>query len=234
MISRVALFVVIAMFAAACSEEQPSQGTGIQAAAPTTSDAPEDTGYPAQYREGDLESRVLAVAADYSEWKSIYLDAQWAPEMCRSPMPAPLMSEAKESSPHGRKLYYLFSNDPFEYEMLTEVSPDLAAELSSFEPGFAMVKEARVPVERDDGSFRPGEKHALFIMLRVEDQIESDDGWVYATTSPDGTRVDAVGHIESCMGCHAKAKFGRLFGPAEGARTTYRLQEEFYGVGAEQ
>ncbi|GJM45316.1 MAG: hypothetical protein DHS20C21_21580 [Gemmatimonadota bacterium] len=52
----------------------------------------------------------------------------------------------------------------------------------------------------------------LFIMLQDEDERNTDEGWVYATVSPDAKVVTSAGRIESCMVCHRKASHGRLFG----------------------
>lgn len=190
------------------SESQPpmtlaTNGVSNEAAAPAT---------PA----GDsLEARVLRVAAEYEAWPSVYLNPHWAPTYCSPIGAAPVLSEAKEDSPHGRKLYYLYTSDNGRYEALG-AEPGNEPE---FPPGFALVKESWTPVPLGHDEYEPGEKGALFVMLRVEVPIESDEGWVYATLSPDGTEVHGVGRVESCMGCHAKAPYGRLFGPVEGART---------------
>lgn len=40
----------------------------------------------------------------------------------------------------------------------------------------------------------------------------TDDGWVYATLTPDGKAVTASGRIASCTECHTKAPHERLFG----------------------
>jgi hypothetical protein len=41
---------------------------------------------------------------------------------------------------------------------------------------------------------------------------ETDEGWVYATVSPQG-QVTSAGRVASCMGCHeTSATHERLFG----------------------
>ena len=67
-----------------------------------------------------------------------------------------------------------------------------------------------------DRVFKATKQADLFIMLKLDSKTpETDEGWVYATTTPDGQRVTAAGRIESCMNCHTingTAATGR-FGP---------------------
>ncbi len=115
----------------------------------------------------------------------------------------------------------------------TEVTPWKAA------IGQALVKEAfvpeRVPASEEperlvndperrlfpaeyartaDGTFfRTGEPAGLFIMFKLDPSTPgTDEGWVYAATTPDGQTVLDAGRIESCMRCHARAEHDRLFG----------------------
>ncbi len=53
----------------------------------------------------------------------------------------------------------------------------------------------------------------LFVMLKLDPTTaDTDDGWVYATLTPDGKQVTAAGKLESCLKCHLEAKNERLFG----------------------
>ena len=68
-----------------------------------------------------------------------------------------------------------------------------------------------------DKTFYAKEKAALFLMLRAEEnnpwEMENSvKGWVFATTTPDGKEITALGKIESCAGCHQDAPHGGLFG----------------------
>lgn len=60
-----------------------------------------------------------------------------------------------------------------------------------------------------------GDRSALFMMLKVAatPTPDSDNGWVYATLTPDGSTITAAGLLPSCMGCHEHAEHDRLFGP---------------------
>ncbi|MBY0262764.1 MAG: hypothetical protein K2Q20_10495 [Phycisphaerales bacterium] len=44
------------------------------------------------------------------------------------------------------------------------------------------------------------------------DQPRTDDGWIYATIEPATADITASGVIGSCVECHSKAPYGRLFG----------------------
>ncbi len=83
--------------------------------------------------------------------------------------------------------------------------------------------KSKVPVVVDD-HFYPyawrGEKvykattqADLFVMLKLDPKTaDTDQGWVYATLTPDGKQVTGAGKLESCMKCHLEAKHERLFG----------------------
>lgn len=65
----------------------------------------------------------------------------------------------------------------------------------------------------DGGVFRASEPAGLYIMFKLDPSTpETDEGWVYATITPDG-QVTAAGRVASCMGCHeTSATHERLFG----------------------
>lgn len=54
---------------------------------------------------------------------------------------------------------------------------------------------------------------SLFIMQKLDPSTEgTDQGWVYAVTTPDRRDIAAAGALQACMGCHARAPHDRLFG----------------------
>ena len=61
--------------------------------------------------------------------------------------------------------------------------------------------------------FHATELAGLYIMFKLDPSTpDSDEGWVYATVTPDG-RVTSAGRVASCMGCHEpSATHERLFG----------------------
>lgn len=121
------------------------------------------------------------------------------------------------------------------------ISKSANEEISSGQPvGQILIKEAFVPVpatgaeaasamtqaDRDERRwlppnfaiteselFRTGEPAGLFAMLKFASNTPGTDiGWIYATISPQG-EITSVGAVESCMACHVKAPYDRLFGP---------------------
>lgn len=74
--------------------------------------------------------------------------------------------------------------------------------------------DALIPYAEKNGQhYQAGERHGLFIMLKVAPKTPgTDQGWVYATVAKDLKTVTAVGTIASCMKCHQEAKHDRLFG----------------------
>lgn len=70
---------------------------------------------------------------------------------------------------------------------------------------------------RDGHAYTRGDQADLFLMhhigpARGPDSPPTDNGWIYAVLSPDGSKVHAAGVIKSCAGCHADAGDDRLFG----------------------
>lgn len=66
---------------------------------------------------------------------------------------------------------------------------------------------------KGDKVFKATKQADLFIMMKFDRETpDTDNGWVYATATPNGKRVTAAGRIESCMNCHHNAKRDRLFG----------------------
>jgi hypothetical protein len=71
-------------------------------------------------------------------------------------------------------------------------------------------------VWKGDKVFKASKQADLFIMMKLDAKTPgTDEGWVYATVTPDGKKVTAAGKIESCMKCHQDAKYDRLFGLKE-------------------
>ena len=61
--------------------------------------------------------------------------------------------------------------------------------------------------------FRATDPAGLYIMFKLDPSTpETDEGWVYATITPDG-QVTSAGRVGSCMGCHeTSATHERLYG----------------------
>ncbi|MCA9299186.1 MAG: hypothetical protein KDA28_08980, partial [Phycisphaerales bacterium] len=45
------------------------------------------------------------------------------------------------------------------------------------------------------------------------DTPDTDEGWVYATTTPDARTIVEAGRIESCIECHEQTTRDRMYGP---------------------
>ena len=197
--------------------------------------------------EVDWSSEVSAGVADYqTRMTRLTGPVLWAPELCTAMPPVtPIFSSAPEDSPHGRKLYHLYTDDAAGYRGVTGGDDE-------HQP-FTLVKEARMPLmidqrleswtqenmfgssgthssgltiqhrlgvarSPDDGKlYAPGLVTSLFLMRRVGDENTpgTDHGWIYGVTSQDGSQVWDSGLIASCIECHRKAPHGRLFGLPE-------------------
>jgi hypothetical protein len=66
---------------------------------------------------------------------------------------------------------------------------------------------------KGDKVYKATRQADLFMMLKLDPRTPgTDEGWVYATATPDGKKITSMGRIESCMKCHLTAKSDRLFG----------------------
>lgn len=181
--------------------------------------------------DNSTEAQLKAAVRDYKSWPRVSDHAHWAPTDCRMPSPEGAQaSDSRDDSTHGRKLYYLFAKHAANYERLWESKPEKA----SAPIGQVLVKEsftsvptlvpqrltATQPSDREYPEnyafyrghwFKTGEFSGLFLMLRLDATPDTDGGWIYATTDATGKITDS-GRIESCMKCHAEAKYDRQFG----------------------
>jgi hypothetical protein len=136
------------------------------------------------------------------------------------------VSKAAEKSPHGLKLYYLYAKDKEGYlsnkpstkeQVIVKQSWTSKAGASS-KPVLEKFEltgppPSKTSITTEEGTFSIDQQADLFIMAYVgPDKPDTDEGWWYATVTPDGKTVTASGKITSCMGCHTKAPHGRLFG----------------------
>lgn len=195
-------------------------GASVAAAAPN---APNQAAKPKR-DQATAAQTIKAAAAGYRKWGRVDDRPNLAPALCRQPLPAdhgatPQLraSDTDAGSPHGRKLYYLWSSSKHGYINAPDKVPI----------GFTIVKEsfAAAPDKRstsaaddrvvvDGKPMTIGKPSGLFVMTKVADTaIEgSDDGWLYGTVAPDGS-VTSAGALKPCIECHQTRK-GRLFGLA--------------------
>ena len=178
------------------------------------------------------QQQLLGLLKDYPKaFGCVDDELRWAPTLCRRPpnRAKVRMSAAPGEKAHARKLYWLFAQDRVAYAGI-KTKQDQPV-------GQVLVKQAWVPqegaatddtpgpygteadrsvvrsVEQDGAQWHVGAKHALFVMWkRGKDVAGTDEGWTYATVTPDGSRVTASGRIQSCMQCHRDATHDRLFG----------------------
>lgn len=173
-----------------------------------------------------------------SEHASLAMLACAAP----TPARGVLQSTSNDTDTHGRKLYFLYAKHASSYRQIGDPffrSPEVASWVESTAVGQVIVKESFVPVKvavnqkpsplhgdpkgltypaeyirNPDGTFyKTGEPAGLFIMFKLDPETPgTDEGWVYAATSPDGMLVLDAGRMESCMNCHKRAANDRLFG----------------------
>jgi hypothetical protein len=151
-----------------------------------------------------LPPAVPDAAMGYLSYGRVDEQARRAPTACDAPMPAgPRMSQSRDLETHGRKLYYLYAKDRTAYLQACDVVQPL---------GQVIVKQSWHPAE---GStfLKPvtGAPAPLFLMVKTGEP-DSDEGWIYATATPDGKTITGWGKMASCMECHQQAKHGRLFG----------------------
>jgi hypothetical protein len=130
-------------------------------------------------------------ALQYKSYGRVDDASRWAPMDCEPP--PPLKSQSRDPETHGRKLYYLFAKDREAYRIARDRDQPV---------GQVIVKESWIPGTKQQGP--------LFLMMKTGEP-DSDEGWIYATATPDGKTITARGKLASCMECHHGAKRDRLF-----------------------
>jgi hypothetical protein len=152
------------------------------------------------------DPRLLEPAQSYAKYGRVDEVARRAPTLCDAPAPAPeppRMSTSRDLDTHGKKLYYLFAKNREAYLHARELDQPA---------GQVILKEAWIPAATST-MLHPvtGARGTLFMMMKTG-EAGSDEGWIYATFTPDGKTVTASGKIASCMECHQSAPHDRLFG----------------------
>ena len=175
---------------------------------------------------------LLKAAATYDRWHSIYNTARWAPVLCGPPPPLTMVSSSSDHATHGRKLYHLYVRAPVPYGAASPKNPTFSVTVASphlhyTQPvGQTLVKRTWNPRDLaedphafdqargyDGKMYTTGEPGPLFIMHKLDPSTpNTDQGWVYATLTPDGSQVTASGRIASCMKCHEVSAYDRMFG----------------------
>ena len=150
------------------------------------------------------DPRLLESAQSYESFGRVDGTRRWAPTDCKAPLPdPPRMSASRDSETHGRKLYHLYAKNREAYRLIHEFPQPV---------GQVVVKESWIPAAGSTFA-KPvtGDRGPLFIMMKTGEP-DSDDGWIYTTAAPDGSKITSWGKLASCMECHLSAKHDRLFG----------------------
>ena len=178
-----------------------------------------------------FDSRVVEIATQYKQYTLVSDTTNWAPSDCRAPIPGGVVASASDhKATHGGKLYNLYAAKPTEYRATANGTASPVGQVVVKESFAAILvptdevprKDARgigIPLPhnyatRDGQLYRQGEPGALFIMFKLDPSTpDTDNGWVYATTTPDGKEVTSAGVVFSCVGCHKETTRDRLYGP---------------------
>jgi len=146
---------------------------------------------------GAGDGRLAEVSKQYFTYGRVDDVQRQAPTDCKAPAPAPPRASAsRDPETHGRKLYYLYARNHEAYRMVRELPQPV---------GQVLVKESWIPG-------KPLTRGPLFVMMKTG-EADSDEGWIYATFTPDGKTITASGKIASCMECHQSERTkDRLFG----------------------
>jgi hypothetical protein len=141
-------------------------------------------------------ARIEEIARTYAKLGRVDDQARFAPYLCSMPQ----RSEPRVSRDHGpKKIYYLYASS----------KKDGAYFEGRYDEVDYVVKESFACA--DEATKKAGAKTGLFVVLRAPRGVESDEGWLYATTTADG-KVTSAGQIASCIRCHKLAPHERLFG----------------------
>jgi len=154
---------------------------------------------------------LLAIAAGYEQYGKVDDYARWSPALCiMPPPPRARLSTSKDSSTHGKKVYFLFAKNRNEYfNNETSKVGQVVVKESWYPSADGTAQAAAQPIASD-------KKMGLFIMMKLAPKTPgTDNGWVYGTVTADGKTVTSAGRVQSCMECHSPAPYDRLFGLAK-------------------
>jgi hypothetical protein len=198
---------------------------------------PTETKSDAEANDKQFHPLLLAIAKGYEKnFRRLDDRVRFAPTRCAVPPEGTqehntFISDSKDESTHGMKLYLLYAKDVNRY-LKREPARTIVGTIEEAKSAKqVLVKEAWTaekaegnkakagdnphnlePAEKDGTKYFAGKRAPLFIMAQLEkDTPGSDEGWVYGTVSPDGTTVTSSGRVQSCMNCHVKEP-DRLFG----------------------
>ena len=181
----------------------------------------------AELAEGAMRTRIERAIERYLSFGRVDDIQRWAPFDCRLPPASRPQSDAAESAPHGRKVYYLYALDRRAYLAHDDVEAQVIVK-ESWTPREIPVEQAvssGYPAQCVPTSagrcVQPDRFIGLFLMLRGPVTAQTDAGWTYATVDPNGT-VTASGRVAACMRCHERAPHGRLFGLAHPEHAQWR------------
>lgn len=190
----------------------------------SSAETADDSSVKKETNDPKFHSQLLKIAAEYQDYGKVDDMARWAPTLCiMPPPPKARLSQSKDASTHGKKLYYLFAKHRNEYmENKTDVAGQVVVKESWRPPSDEVLASAAAEKSKQKASsnqrhlFEPdllGPKSGLFIMYFADAKTpDTDEGWVYGTVTADGKTVTSAGRVESCMGCHISAPHGKLFG----------------------
>jgi hypothetical protein len=153
-----------------------------------------------------------AIVASYAQWPRSDEKALWAPALCTAPQrgSGAFMSRA-ENGPHVQKLYAVrLGTEPGMPRVF--VKEAFAPELLESDPGYTPGKFNPTVRAPDGKMYRMGAPAGLFVVIQTDTKTDTDDGWIYGTTDPNGT-ITSLGRVKTCMGCHVTAPQGRVLTP---------------------
>lgn len=187
-----------------------------------------------------FDDLIIDVVAEYRSWQRVSDYAYQAPTDCmwKPRHDGPVLSDSHDTATHGQKYYYLYQRDTesttsYDYSETsggqpigqTFVKEALYLESASVAPfdfkplgseGLDLTKTYRlIEIKEPD----------LYVMHKVDPATPgTDEGWIYAVLTADGSTVREAGRIASCMRCHTSDKASdRMFGPAWKRRDEQRL-----------
>jgi hypothetical protein len=219
---------------AAGTESPPTDAAAQTAGAGAGDDVGDDPTAGATAR-GPYVELAQRLAAAYTSLGRVDDENRWAPFLCRIPEPSTArFSDSADDGTHGQKLYTVYALHPDKYAGFAAgrgvgapVDPDpfeglerllvkeswTVREADSSQPVLMSEVGAWLrPAERDGKYYIADQLAGLYMLIKLTDDApDTDEGWVYATVSADGSRVTA-GLEDSCMGCHRQAPHERLFG----------------------
>jgi hypothetical protein len=179
-----------------------------------------------------VDDQLLAISKEYLSYELYNRNDYWTISLCEPYYYSPSIiedtlqfSHAGSTSPHGDKLYKLYTKYKEAYHKKLEDQPEgqvVIKEVWNVRQvpyGNDSIENNKLLVKRSMNDlmyYTPSTRKQLFIMYKAKPTAENDKGWWYGIVDiekgADNAEVIESMKINRCVACHEKTKHDRMLG----------------------